>query len=299
MVVARFVCRGGAPVADLLVRVAVAVLAFHLGARGCAGILPFKRFNIGGMPMAERAMSFGAVAEDYDRLRPSPSPEAVDWLLPAECTDAVDLAAGTGLLTRELEGRVAHVVAVEPDPRMRAVLALRAPRVRVFPGVGEAIPLPDESADVLLISSAWHWMAADQAFQEVARVLRDGGRFGLIWTSRDREVKWVQEIDRLHRQESEVEAAGRRRRHRDVTVPPDGTFGDERSTSFTYTRSMALDDVVDMFGTYSGLITASTKQRAARLARVRASLEERFPAASMIEVPMRSLCWRADRMPRY
>lgn len=239
--------------------------------------------------MTGRAMSFGAVAEEYDRLRPSPSPEAVHWLLPTGCTDAVDLAAGTGLLTCELEARVARVVAVEPDPRMRAVLASRAPRVRVFQGVGESIPLPDESADVLLISSAWHWMDPDRTLPEIARVLRDGGRFGLLWTSRDREVEWVQELDRLHRRESEVETTGRRRRHRDVTLPADGTFGNEQSTSFTFMRSMALDDVVEMLGTYSGLITADAEQRAAGLARARARLEELFPAVSTIEVDRKSV----------
>ena len=51
-----------------------------------------------------RAMSFGSIAADYDRLRPSPPPDAVRWLLPARCDVAVDLAAGTGLLTRALAG---------------------------------------------------------------------------------------------------------------------------------------------------------------------------------------------------
>jgi len=250
------------------------------------------------MAMTQRATSFGAVAENYDRLRPPPAPEAVDWLLPAGCTDVVDLAAGTGLLTRELEARVGNVIAVEPDPRMRAVLASRSPRVRVLEGTGEAIPLPEASADALLVSSAWHWMDPDRTFPEVARVLRDGGRFGLIWTSRDREVEWVQELDRLHRREPEAETSGRRRRHRDVRLPGDGTFAAEATTSFTFTRSMSLDDVVDMLGTYSGLIIADEQERAAGIAGARAMLTELFGGASTLEVPMRSLCWRADRAVR-
>ena len=67
-------------------------------------------------------MSFGAIADDYNRFRPGPAPDAVDWLLPAGCQVAVDLAAGTGLLTRALASRVPRVVAVEPDERMAAVL---------------------------------------------------------------------------------------------------------------------------------------------------------------------------------
>jgi len=29
-----------------------------------------------------RRLSFGSVADDYDRYRPSPPPQALDWLIP-------------------------------------------------------------------------------------------------------------------------------------------------------------------------------------------------------------------------
>ena len=60
-----------------------------------------------------KAVSFGSVAESYDRVRPGPPPSALDWLVPDGCEVAVDLAAGTGLFTRELLGRAGRVVAVE------------------------------------------------------------------------------------------------------------------------------------------------------------------------------------------
>jgi SAM-dependent methyltransferase len=93
----------------------------------------------------EKATSFGTVAGSYDRVRPGPAPAALDWLVPAGCEVAVDLAAGTGLFTRALLGRAARVVAVEPDPRMREVLARRSPGLDVREGRGEAMPLPDAS----------------------------------------------------------------------------------------------------------------------------------------------------------
>jgi SAM-dependent methyltransferase len=94
------------------------------------------------------------------------------------------------LFTRTLVGRAAQVIAVEPDARMRRVLAARSPGVLVVEGRGESIPLPDAAADAVFVSSAWHWMDHQQAVPEIGRVLRDGGRLGLIWTSRDREVDW-------------------------------------------------------------------------------------------------------------
>ena len=69
--------------------------------------------------------SFGAVADEYNRLRPGPSGEALDWLIPEDATDVLEIGAGTGILTRLLAERVAHVTAVEPDDRMRAVLPRR------------------------------------------------------------------------------------------------------------------------------------------------------------------------------
>src|ERR1700684_3546499 len=87
------------------------------------------------------ATSFGSVADSYDRVRPGPAPAALDWLVPPACAVAVDLGAGPGLFPRALLGRAARVVAVEPDARMREVLARRSPAVDVRAGRGEAMPL--------------------------------------------------------------------------------------------------------------------------------------------------------------
>jgi hypothetical protein len=56
----------------------------------------------------EEATSFGSVADSYDRARPGPPAEALDWLVPAGREAAVDLGAGSGLFTRALPGRAAR-----------------------------------------------------------------------------------------------------------------------------------------------------------------------------------------------
>ena len=245
---------------------------------------------------AERSRSFGSIAEDYDRLRPGPPDEAVDWLLPAGSQVAVDVGAGTGLLTRALARKVPRVVAVEPDERMRAVLSTRSPGIEALDGRGEAIPLPDASADGVFISSAWHWMDPERTIAEVTRVLRDGGRFGLIWTRRDSETGWLHEIsvrERLTRRRSEDAP-----RPRSVALPAGAQLSNITTRSFSFTLRMTPDALIEMLGTYSGVITASPRDRAAGLARARAALDELFPGASEIDVPMRAGCWRADRTAR-
>ena len=164
-----------------------------------------------------RRLSFGSVAADYDRYRPSPPPQALDWLIPPDATAILDLAAGTGVVTRELVGRAARVFAVEPDERMRAVLAARCPGAEVLDGQGEDIPLPDASVDAVVISAAWHWLDPERAVPEITRVLRVGGTLGVIWISRDDRVPWVAEFNALARESRVRTVRGRVHRAADAT----------------------------------------------------------------------------------
>lgn len=241
-------------------------------------------------------------------MRPSPAPAALDWLVPDGCSVAVDLAAGTGLFTRALLGRAAEVVAVEPDARMRAVLSSRTPEARVLEGWGEAMPLPDASAEAVFVSTAWHWLDPERAVPEIARVLRDGGRLGIIWTSRDRDEEWIAELDLLRlpggahadsaRPRTTQEVREQLEREHSVLLPGDAPFTGVSVSSFRFTRTMDIGDVLGWLATNSGLITASPADRSAGLARCRAALLSRSGGESRIEVPMRSWCWRADRAAR-
>lgn len=144
---------------------------------------------------------FGAAAEAYERGRPS-YPGGVIELFAAELgvgrgARVVDLAAGTGKLTRLLVATGASVVAVEPVAAMRAQLQALLPDVEALDGTAEAIPLPDAAADVVTVGQAFHWFDAPAALAEIARVLRPGGGLGLVWNERDTSVPWVAELSAL------------------------------------------------------------------------------------------------------
>jgi SAM-dependent methyltransferase len=123
----------------------------------------------------------------------------------------LDLAAGTGKLTRALAPTGAKLVAVEPVAAMRAKLADTSPEARVLAGTAERIPLADGSVDAVAVAQAFHWFDGDAALAEIHRVLRSGRRLGLVWNARDEAVPWVATLTELmepHRGETPGYGAG-------------------------------------------------------------------------------------------
>jgi SAM-dependent methyltransferase len=142
-----------------------------------------------------RARSFGDVAEAYQQARPTYPPHAVQWVLdPAPGRDVLDLAAGTGKLTRVIAETGARVTAVEPLDEMRAQLQHAYPDVTALAGTAEQIPLDDDSVDAVLVGQAFHWFDVERALAEIDRVLRPGGVLGLFWNIRDDSIGWVAEL---------------------------------------------------------------------------------------------------------
>jgi ubiquinone/menaquinone biosynthesis C-methylase UbiE len=135
------------------------------------------------------AAAFGKVAETYERRRPSYPSEAVDWIAErlglGPGTTVVDVAAGTGKLTRQLVPTGARVVAVEPLAEMREQLRSAVPGVEVLDGSAEALPLPDAGADAITVAAAFHWFEVDRALPELHRVLRPGGGLAIVGNGRD------------------------------------------------------------------------------------------------------------------
>ncbi len=154
---------------------------------------------------ALHATSFGPAAKAYERGRPTYPAEALDWLLPDAARRVLDLGAGTGKLTRDLVARGYDVVAVDPSEGMRNELGRALPDVPVLPGSGESIPLDAGSVDVVLVAQAWHWFDAPKAVPEVARVLKPGGRLGLLWNIRAELDGWSRALGRLLRRHGLME----------------------------------------------------------------------------------------------
>jgi ubiquinone/menaquinone biosynthesis C-methylase UbiE len=129
----------------------------------------------------DRATSFGAWAEEYERWRPTYPDVAVDWLLPPDGGHVVEVGAGTGKLTDRLVERDLELDVVEPDGRMLGLIRERHPGVRSHETGATSLPFGDASVDAVVVADAWHWFPKEEAAVEVARVLRPGGWLGCVW----------------------------------------------------------------------------------------------------------------------
>lgn len=237
-------------------------------------------------PGPDRSLSFGAAAAAYERGRPSYPPEAIDWLLPTGAREVLDLGAGTGKLTTRLVERGLDVVAVDPIPDMLEVLRASLPDTRALLGTAEDIPLPDNSVDAVLVAQAWHWVDPGRAIPEVSRVLRPGGRLGLVWNTRDERLGWVRELGEI------IGSDGERDR---FDVDLSASFAEPERHHVEWTSYLTPQALIDLVSSRSYCITSPTEVRTTTLDRVRELLATHPALANStgLALPYVTVCIRA------
>ena len=205
-----------------------------------------------------------------DRSRPAYAPAGLDFaLLPlAGLTSprVLDLAAGTGQVTRLLLARGLDVVAVEPAPGMRKVLEHNARAARVLAGSAEEIPLPDGSVDLVTVGQAFHWFELERALPELARVVRPGGTLALLYNSRDDSVAWVRALSDLVGDPERADHVSTTPELDPYELDPPFEFDGVLETPFEQELDTAT--LVDLVASRSYVITLPPRQRATLLDRV-------------------------------
>jgi SAM-dependent methyltransferase len=233
----------------------------------------------------QRSLSFGSEAAAYERGRPSYPPEAIDWLLPDGAHDVLDLGAGTGKLTTRLVERGLNVVAVDPIAEMLELLSNSLPDTPALLGTAEEIPLPDNSVDAVLVAQAWHWFDPELAVKEVSRVLRPGGRLGLVWNVRDERLGWVKDLGHIIGHEDPFS-------HR-VTLP--APFADIERHQVEWTSYLTPQALIDLVASRSYCITSPEQVRTRTLGQVRELLATHPALANSngLALPYVTVCTRA------
>ena len=223
-------------------------------------------------PSRRRGVAFvgyGRSAAAYERGRPGYPPAAVEFLAArlrlGPRRTVIDLAAGTGKLTRPLLATGAEVIAVEPVAEMRAALPADA---RAVDGTAEAIPLTIASADAVAVAQAFHWFDGNVALAEIHRVLRPGGTLALVWNRRRMKDPLNQAIEELiapYRGQPSALHTGAWR----AAFERSGLFGPLEERVFANDQSLDADGLADRIASVSFIAALAEKERTKVLRAVR------------------------------
>ena len=246
-----------------------------------------------GENMSQRpdpALSFGAVADEYDRARPSYPAEAVKWLVGSDFAHVLEVGAGTGKLTVPLQELGHRVIATDPLEPMLRRLVTRLPTVRAVIADAEHIPLRARSVDVVLGAQAFHWFDPERALPEIARVLRPGGHLGLAWNLRDERVPWVRRLGAL---------IGTPEQQADPThvLLASHLFGFVETATYRFWQHLDRPRLRDLVSSRSAVVSMSEPERDRLLRKVDDLYDEYGRGTDGMLMPYVTHCYRAVVRP--
>jgi SAM-dependent methyltransferase len=235
---------------------------------------------------------FAEVAEVYERGRPEYAP-AVVGAIAAELrlppgAPVLDLAAGTGKLTRALVEFGLDVVAVEPQAPLREVLAAGIGAERVREGMAEAIPLEDAAVGAVTVADAFHWFDQAAALREIARVLRPRGALAVVSSLPDWSgAPWAEEVGKLM-EGLRPEHPGLNGPRWQDTLRAVGGWSEPRELRIVTPQAGGPERFVDWIASVSWVAALPDDERAATLARVRRMVDA---AETPAEIPVQVTLW--------
>jgi SAM-dependent methyltransferase len=247
--------------------------------------------------LATRSTSFGRAAAQFDTYRVPPPQAAVEWLFPRPVESVIDVGAGTGALSRLLTRVASRVIAVEPDPDMRSVLASTVEGIEVATGTGEALPVPSRSVDAVVASSSWHWVEPRAGFTEAARVLRPGGLIAALWTGPDPEGTFMTQARTIVTRADATDPGLESTVSGELTtgfftfdIPEGIPFSQPDHDAFRWIVPMTADQIIGMLGTLSWIIVMDEPDRRQLFATARRLLRDFLGVEGDVTVDVDYIC---------
>eukprot|EP00877_Chromochloris_zofingiensis_P002045 jgi/Chrzof1/11841/Cz06g12010.t1 len=145
-------------------------------------------------------VGFGLQVAAYEKARPGYPDEAIQHCIERLNLDhgpkaVLDLAAGTGKLTRQLAAYPNLTIqAAEPSEGMRASFKDILPDIPIVDATASTLPFESESFDAVFVGQAFHWFATREALLEIHRVLRPAGGLALLWNLEDEDKDWTKQL---------------------------------------------------------------------------------------------------------
>ena len=230
----------------------------------------------------ERRLTFGEVAEAYDRARPAYPAALVDDVAELSgASRALEVGAGTGKATVLFAQRGISVVALEPSAPMAAVARRNCegyPEVRIEEVEFESW-VPDGRGFALLYAAqAWHWVAPEQRYPRARAALAPGGLLAPFWTRVDwEECELVDPLrgafDRVGAEHVPSDAMDPRQPRKNADWPGrwngeiDGAAGlhDPQTRVYRWTQGYSAAEYVTLLATHSPQLVREAPAREALL----------------------------------
>ena len=191
----------------------------------------------------------------YDSARPTYPTEAAHGWSASRPPPSSSSAPAPASSPRELHALGHGVVATDPDPAMLARLKRNLPEVSTIEAHAEELPVGDRVFDAVVAAQAFHWFDLDRALPETARVLKPGGRVGLVWNFRDETIPWVRRLGRLiGTQEQDTDPSG--------AITASGLFGEVEETRYTHWQQVDRRSIQDLVLSRSNVAVLDEDARA-------------------------------------
>ncbi|MGJ3508078.1 class I SAM-dependent methyltransferase [Enemella sp. A6] len=222
-------------------------------------------------------------------------PEVVDWLVPHNRSLVLDLGSGTGSFARVLHARGDHVFGLDANPGRITRLAARIPTGRHVAGHAESLPFATRSFETVTAISTLHLFAPGLLFSEVARVLKPGGHFAVSYTVRDDTVPWVKRFASLVRSLDDTAMRGDFGQDSVRSLRESQYFSDVTERGFRTWVEVTREQLIAMVVSRPAI--GGTEREAEAIEAVGAVYDEVARPPEPLQLPYRTICWRAQVDP--
>jgi SAM-dependent methyltransferase len=223
----------------------------------------------------DRAESFGAVAEAYERYRPGYPDELIDELAALRPAAVLDIGCGTGKAARALVARGLDVLGVEVDPQMAALARRHGIDVEV--ASFEAWDAHARTFDLIVAGQAWHWVDPAVGAPKLVRLLRPGGTVCLFWNYDGPNKRLEAVLEGVFRNTAPelIDQSDEDGLHERI-LRETGCFASIETRDYQWSETKSVDDWVARLGTQSKQLIVGADRLAQVLAEMRAALRAEF-----------------------